>query len=79
MVLQIEKILTELSRSGPFERFREQGIRYARERLSWDGKAKIVTQILCWAAERGPKPDLHPQQNLAASKIGRLLVFEVSY
>jgi len=51
------------------DRFRDQGIRYALERLSWDGKAKIVTQILCWAAERGPKPDLHPQQNLAAARL----------
>jgi len=70
VVLQIEKILTELARNPDLlDPFRDQGIRYARERLSWDGKAKIVTQILCWAAQRGPKPDLHPQQNLAAARL----------
>jgi len=39
---------------------------YARERLTWDAKAQIVTQIMDWVLARGPKPDLRPPKALAA-------------
>ena len=72
VVLQIEKILAELAREpGLLDRLRQQGMRYARERLSWDAKAKMVTEILCWAARRGPKPDLLPPKVLCQSNNGQ--------
>jgi glycosyltransferase involved in cell wall biosynthesis len=47
VVLQIEKVLTTLAGDPVLvDRLRQQGIRYARERLSWDGKAQIMTQVL---------------------------------
>jgi glycosyltransferase involved in cell wall biosynthesis len=59
VVLQIKKVLTILARDPVLvDRLRQQGMRYARERLSWDGKAQIMTQILTWVVGQGPKPDL---------------------
>ena len=61
VVCQIEKILANLERDRDLlYRLRQQGMRYARECLSWEGKAQIMTQILTWAVGRGPKPDVHP-------------------
>jgi glycosyltransferase involved in cell wall biosynthesis len=65
VVLQVEKVLAELARDRSLvDRLRHQGMRYARERLSWDGKAQIMTQILYWAVRHGPKPDLRPPKML---------------
>jgi glycosyltransferase involved in cell wall biosynthesis len=70
VVLQVEKVLANLGRDPDLlDRLRQQGMRYARESLSWDGKAQIVTQILCWAVRRGPKPDLRPPKNAATPKL----------
>ena len=33
-----------------------QGVAYAHEHLTWDGKARTVSAILYWATGRGPKP-----------------------
>jgi hypothetical protein len=67
VVLQIERILAKLARdSGLLERLRQQGMRYARECLSWDQKAQLVTQVLRWAVRRGPKPDLQPPKALCS-------------
>jgi glycosyltransferase involved in cell wall biosynthesis len=61
VVLQIGKILTNLVHDpGVVDRLRQHGMRYARECLTWDGKARMVTEILCWATQQGPKPDLLP-------------------
>jgi glycosyltransferase involved in cell wall biosynthesis len=61
VVLQIEKVLAKLSDDPALLKgLREQGMRYARERLSWDGKAEMMTQILTWARGQGAKPDLRP-------------------
>lgn len=61
VVVQIEKVLAKLSDDPALlERLRKQGMRYARESLSWDGKAKMTTQILTWATGQGAKPDLRP-------------------
>lgn len=61
VVLQIEAILAKLARNPELlQRLRQQGMRYARERLSWDAKAQMMTEILSWAAGRGAKPDLRP-------------------
>jgi glycosyltransferase involved in cell wall biosynthesis len=65
VVLEIEKILAKLARDrGLVDRLRQQGMSYARECLSWDWKARIVTRILRWAVGQGPKPDLQPPKRL---------------
>jgi glycosyltransferase involved in cell wall biosynthesis len=65
---QMEKILTELARNGDrLEQLRRQGMAYARERLTWEAKAREVTLVLNWVASRAPKPDLPPPKALAAA------------
>jgi glycosyltransferase involved in cell wall biosynthesis len=65
VVLQIERVLTKFARDpGVVDRMRQRGMRYARECLSWDAKAQIVTQILTWAVGQGSKPVLLPPQRL---------------
>jgi glycosyltransferase involved in cell wall biosynthesis len=74
VVTQIEKILTNLAGDPQLlERLRQQGMRYARERLSWDGKAQVITQILTWAVGKGPKPDLRPPKTIAQRNIVSLV------
>ena len=59
VVNQIQMILTRLARERTLlEQLRERGMAYARENLSWDGKARTVTEILRWAMRQGPKPNL---------------------
>lgn len=61
MIALIEKILTGLaSDRALLGQLQQEGMRYAREHLSWDGKAQKVTQILLWVLGQGPKPDLNP-------------------
>jgi len=61
VVFQIEAILSNLHGDrGLLERLRQQGMRYARECLSWERKAQVTSQILTWAVGQGPKPDLLP-------------------
>jgi len=65
VVVQMEKILAGLAQDRDLlNRLRQRGMSYARESLSWDGKAQIVTGILNWAVGRGPKPDLPPPKAL---------------
>ena len=65
VVSQIEKILVDLSGNRDLlDRIRQQGTCYAREHLTWDAKAKSITQILNWALRRGPKPDFPPPKLL---------------
>jgi glycosyltransferase involved in cell wall biosynthesis len=66
-VLQMEKVLGELvAKRDLLERLRQQGMFYARQCLTWEAKAQIVTRILHWAIGQGPKPDLPPPKALAA-------------
>jgi glycosyltransferase involved in cell wall biosynthesis len=66
VVLQIEAILAKLARHPDLlQRLRQQGMRYARESLSWDAKAQTMTEILNWTAGRGAKPDLRPAKIVA--------------
>jgi glycosyltransferase involved in cell wall biosynthesis len=61
VVSQIESILTRLAQDPDLlESLRRRGMAYARESLSWDAKAHVVTGILHWALRRGSKPDLPP-------------------
>lgn len=63
VVSQIEKILRDLAGSPDLlGRLRQQGVSYARERLTWDAKAQILTAIMYWALGQGPKPDLPPSK-----------------
>ncbi len=67
VVSQMEMILAEFAQNRELlEQLREQGLSYARERLTWEAKADVVTRILYWAVGRGPKPDLPPPKMLAA-------------
>ena len=69
-VAQMEKILTELAQNpGRLERLRNQGMAYARERLTWDARAQDTTKVLEWVTRRGPKPDLLPPKALGAGII----------
>jgi len=64
-VTQMEKILTDLAGNRDvLNRLRQQGMSYARERLTWDAKAQSTTQVLNWAVRRGLKPDLPPPKAL---------------
>jgi glycosyltransferase involved in cell wall biosynthesis len=73
VVLQIEKVLAALARDPILvNRLRQQGMRYARECLSWDGKAQTMTQILNWAVGKGPKPDLRYFKETVPSLEGQL-------
>jgi glycosyltransferase involved in cell wall biosynthesis len=61
VVSRIEDILRKLAHDLQLlEQLRQQGMRYARESLSWDAKAQMMTEILNWTAGRGAKPDLRP-------------------
>jgi glycosyltransferase involved in cell wall biosynthesis len=61
MAQQIESVLTRLaSDRSHLEMLRQQGPAYARERLSWESKARMVTQVLLWAVGTSPKPSMPP-------------------
>ncbi len=66
MVVQMEKILTELAHNRErIEQLRRQGMAYVRECLTWDAKAQAVTRVLRYVAGQGPKPDFPPPKRLA--------------
>jgi len=70
VVLQIEKVLAELARDPSLvSRLRQQGMRYARQRLSWDGKAQMVSDVLCWVAGHSSKPDLPSPKESGTTKL----------
>jgi glycosyltransferase involved in cell wall biosynthesis len=65
VVRQIQRVLQTLSDDRELlERLRRQGMAFARERLSWDGKAAVVTEILRWATGQAPKPHLPAPSSL---------------
>jgi glycosyltransferase involved in cell wall biosynthesis len=65
IVSRIEEILTALAQDrNLLDRLRQQGLVYARDRLTWDAKAESTTRVLNWALRRGPKPDLPPPKML---------------
>lgn len=68
LVAEIERILAGLAHDRVrLEGLRLKGISYARERLTWDAKARDTTAVLEWVLRRGPKPDLAPPKALAAT------------
>lgn len=65
MVSRMEKILVELVQNrDSLQRLREEGMSYARECLTWEGKAQTLTSIMHWALRQGPKPNLPPPKML---------------
>jgi glycosyltransferase involved in cell wall biosynthesis len=61
MIQKLESILRRLATDRDhLEALRRNGMAYAREELTWDGKAQAVTTVLRWAIGHGPKPALHP-------------------
>ena len=65
IVSQIEKVLRDLAGNRDLlDRLRQQGMAYARERLTWDAKAQILTNVMRWALQQGLKPDLPPPKQL---------------
>jgi len=80
MVSRMEKILADLAQDRELlNRLRQQGMDYARERLTWDAKAQRTTQVLNWVVRRGPKPDLQPPKVLyPARRDGTVQPVEVS-
>jgi len=68
IISQIEKILSELEGNrAHLDKLRQQGMRYAREFLSWDGKAQTMTKILYWALGQGQRPNLPPSKTVVVS------------
>lgn len=68
-VSEMEEILTKLAGNrGLLNRLRQQGMSYARQRLTWDAKARSTTQVLNWVVGRGPKPDLPPPKQLTLQR-----------
>lgn len=65
VVSQMEKVLALLAQDRDLlNRLRQQGVSYARERLTWDAKAQSTTLVLNWVLRRGPKPNLPPPKLL---------------
>ena len=74
MAAQIESVLKHLaSDRNHLETLRRQGAAYAREHLTWEAKARKVTEILQWAIGAGPKPDEPPPSRSSSTNRGRNL------
>jgi len=65
LILKLESVLKRLAEDRHhLERLRQQGMAYAREHLTWDAKARVMTDILLWATGLGSKPELQPPERL---------------
>jgi glycosyltransferase involved in cell wall biosynthesis len=61
LVLRLRSVLQHLAEDRThLKTLRQQGMAYARDHLTWDGKARVVSSILLWATGRGSKPVLPP-------------------
>jgi len=59
LVSRMQEILAELAQNRHhLEELRRQGMSYARESLTWEGKAQKLTAILQWVLRQAPKPNL---------------------
>jgi glycosyltransferase involved in cell wall biosynthesis len=60
-IRKLAMVLDRLVRDrAHLESLRQRGMAYAREHLTWEGKARAVSSVLQWATGNGPKPDLPP-------------------
>jgi glycosyltransferase involved in cell wall biosynthesis len=65
LILKLKSVLRRLADDrNHLETLRQEGMAYAREHLTWDGKARVVSRVLDWATGHGPKPA--PDPSLAA-------------
>jgi glycosyltransferase involved in cell wall biosynthesis len=66
MVATLESILKNLAEDrNHLNKLSERGMAFVRENLTWDRKARVMTDILLWATGRGAKPDLDPPRRLS--------------
>lgn len=78
VVRQIQQALEQLATDRKrLEELRARGMAYARESLSWDGKARIVTDIVRWVMREGPKPNLPSPKQLHTDLISGPLRNEI--
>jgi len=64
-VAELKNVLETLSADPMLvERLSKEGQRYAREELSWKGKALKMTAVCLWCLGKGPKPSLLPPRLL---------------
>lgn len=64
LVHSLESVLMRLASDREhLERLRRQGMTYARANLTWDGKARAVTEVLHWVTGHAPKPALFPPRS----------------
>jgi glycosyltransferase involved in cell wall biosynthesis len=62
MVLRLRSVLEHLvDDRDHLDTLSRQALAYARQYLTWDAKARLMTDILHWTVRRGPKPSLHPR------------------
>ena len=81
MAVQIRYLLEHLASDRThLETLRHRGAAYARKHLTWEAKARMVTEILLWAVGAGPKPTMpapkvvfgdQPQSELAIRRPGQ--------
>ena len=65
MVEDIGSVLEHLAADRiHLEALRRRGIAYAREALTWERKAQMITDILLWATGAGSKPSFPPPKTL---------------
>lgn len=65
MVSQIQSHLWTMANDrGQMAQLQNAGLQYARENLSWDGKARIVSEVLYWVLGNGSKPNLPPAKGI---------------
>jgi glycosyltransferase involved in cell wall biosynthesis len=61
MLSRLEAVLKRLAGDRThLEMLRQQGTAYARKHLTWEGKARAVTDVLLWVTGRGLKPSMQP-------------------
>jgi glycosyltransferase involved in cell wall biosynthesis len=66
MIRAIESVLRRLAQDrSHLEALRQGGMAYVRENLTYDRRARVMTDILLWSTGRGTKPELHPPPRLA--------------
>jgi hypothetical protein len=66
LIRKIETILKHLAGDrNHIETLRQRSMAYARQHLTWDGKALAVTKVLRWVAGHGPKPAMQPPERLS--------------
>jgi glycosyltransferase involved in cell wall biosynthesis len=63
MAEDIDSVLQHLaSDRNCLENLRGQGIAYARNSLTWEAKARMVSEVLLWATGACPKPNMPPPE-----------------